>query len=621
MTLTSQQAEGLPPELRITPPASLRIGAVIGESNGWQDFLAWDKRRQCDVALIVPAAGRRNNRPFVEERLARAGATLKLRHPGIVAVLDTGDGDNPYIVEEIVEGPSLRDVLEDQGWLEPRDALAIAAQIARALDFAHARKHIHGQLGLSDILIDERSGRVKVQGFAAAATDDDRSGIRAPETIAGDDPDGRADLFVLGSILYRCLCARPAFTARDPEALAKNILESEPRPLGELRSVLPAPVVRIVERLLSKDRRQRFQTGNALAEAIERMLPSLPELRDEAPNLLPDVPEKGELPPVRHPAGIFAAVTLAVLAAGGLYYHFGRTGGDPPENRQLDLPDPPTAAIPSIPEIVTQPRPGNLPPEALDDPARDVVQTPRPVDDAWHEVAGEINRLGCTRVETEPGWFDRDIIARFGDIRSEIPLARKLGGLGNVHEVRIWKADIDPAVCELLDLLGNRTGVADRRLLDILPPRDDFRFATGERLAVDVRAPDERSFVTVDHVAADGSVQRLWPEGGASIALVPGETVRIGGENGEGLLEVAPAAGSELLVLIASPKPLPLTVDPGATVPAYLGQLREALDKTGEDAADEDAADEDAADVLSSVLLFETSNATTGTGSATGYSD
>ncbi|MCB2012985.1 MAG: hypothetical protein KDF64_20765, partial [Geminicoccaceae bacterium] len=106
-----------------------------------------------------------------------------------------------------------------------------------------------------------------------------------------------------------------------------------------------------------------------------------------------------------------------------------------------------------------------------------------------------------------------------------------------------------------------------------------------------------------------------------SIALVPGETVRIGGENGEGLLEVAPAAGSELLVLIASPKPLPLTVDPGATVPAYLGQLREALDKTGEDAADEDAADEDAADVLSSVLLFETSNATTGTGSATGYSD
>ncbi|MEZ5825937.1 MAG: protein kinase [Geminicoccaceae bacterium] len=592
-------AEGLPPDLGIEPPAALRIGGKIVEEGGWQSYLAWDKRKHGDVALIVPQAERRHDRIFVGERLARAEATLRLRHPGIVSVFDTGDADNPYIVEEIVEGPSLKDVLDDQGWLEPRDALAIAAQIARALDFAHARKQTHGQLGLSDILIDERTGRVKLQGFASSPAGEDWNGIRAPEVLAGSDVDGRADLFTLGALLYRSLSARPAFTARDPQGLARAIIEKDPRPLSELRPVLPVEVVRIVERLLSKDRRSRYQTGNALAETIERMLPTLPELKDEPPNLLPDAYEAVQGRNRRTSTGVFAATTIAMLVAGGLYYAYGPGGRTDKGREDRDrLPNPSITAIPSIPEIVSRPREATSGDGSPDDQGALAGATPTPADAAWLAVAREVNRLGCARAETEPGWFEREIVVRFGRSSSEIDLARQIGTLSDASEARIWKVEADTETCALLDLLGTATTVADRRLIQLLPHRDNYAYSAKEWLAIEAQTPRGNLQMRVDRIDASGRVTRIWPEDGTSRSPGKGETIRIGGGETAGLLEVAAPYGTELLVLLASPRPLAIDEDTNSGpvgIDVYRERLEQAFEKAGADA-----------DIISSVLIFET---------------
>ncbi|MCB1970897.1 MAG: DUF4384 domain-containing protein [Geminicoccaceae bacterium] len=593
MTNHEPPAERLDPGV---PLPSYRIDSLIDEEGGWRIFRAWDLKRECGALVLVPGIDKRFDRPLIAGHLARAEAIMKLRHPGIVAIHDLGTIDTPFIAEEIVDGPSLKNVLDDQGWLEPRDALAIIAQIARALDFAHARKQHHGLLGINDIVIDERSGRVKLKGFVSVGDTNELHLIRSPEYLMGNDIDGRSDLFMLGAILYRLLAARFPFSGRDPKTVARLIIESEPRPLGELRPALPPGVIRIVDRLLAKDRRERFQTGNAVAEAIERMLPSLGLLRDEPPQIVPEAVTPRRPLSRPHPAGALVAVSIAAIIAGITYYAYNK---DDPPNGEVragrTLPAPPTSAIPSIPEIVSLPR-GDATgsPESVPDD-RAMLPTPAPVDDQWLSVTDKINRLGCTRVESEPGWFDRQIIAYSGSSVTAGTVAEHLGGLNDTSEVRIDSTPLNSTFCSVLDVLAAKTVVADRRLLELLPANPTYDFNDGEILSLGIHAPDFSSHVVVDYIGADGMAQRLWPSDEDRI-LSAGDELRLGDGDEPFSLEVTPPFGDELLVLLASTKPiLPLANIPTMSAGRYLAELESALDKLSHDA-----------EVISSVIILHT---------------
>jgi len=208
-----------------------------------------------------------------------------------VRIYDTGREDGiVWLVMELVEGPSLRDVLLRR---EPLDAVVVGAlgeQIARALAAAHAQGIVHRDIKPANVLIAD-DGTVKVTDFGIAKA---LSGVDAtltnpgtvmgtaayvaPEQLEGDDIDARADVYALGVVLYEALVGRPAFSGDTPAATAAMRLTYELLPPRRSRSDVPEELDEIVTRATRRDRSARYADGQALADALTPLLSSRPSL-------------------------------------------------------------------------------------------------------------------------------------------------------------------------------------------------------------------------------------------------------------------------------------------------------------------------------------------------------
>ncbi|WP_159062452.1 serine/threonine-protein kinase, partial [Streptomyces caniscabiei] len=189
------------------------------------------------------------------QREARAAA--RVRHPGVVAVHDVAEVDGrPLIVMELVDGPSLDDVLNDRGLLDPREAAAIGAKVMDALAAAHRVGVLHRDVKPGNILLD-RSGRVVLTDFGIAtmenpgdgsATHLTRSGelvgsldYLAPERAQGNDPGPASDVWALGATLYAAVEGSSPFRRTSTWSTLTAIVSDalpEPRRAGPLGPVL-----------------------------------------------------------------------------------------------------------------------------------------------------------------------------------------------------------------------------------------------------------------------------------------------------------------------------------------------------------------------------------------------
>lgn len=219
--------------------------------------------------------------PTVVERFrreARAASSLPRAH--VVAVHDTGtDGDLHFLVLEYVEGPTLAEVLRDQGPLPPGRVVEITRQVGTALAAAHRRGLVHRDVKPSNILFD-RQGRVRVTdfGLARAASDvtittpDAALGslpYLAPEQARGGEVDPRADVYALGCVVYEMLTGRPPFTADAPAAVLFHHLRTAPTPPSRHRPGLPRALDPAVLALLVKDPADRPGDMAAAVAALE----------------------------------------------------------------------------------------------------------------------------------------------------------------------------------------------------------------------------------------------------------------------------------------------------------------------------------------------------------------
>ena len=149
---------------------------------------------------------------------ASRGSRRSLDHPNVIPVYEAGEADDRlFIAMRYVEGTDLEALLRREGPLEPARALAIAAQVADALDAAHARGLVHRDVKPSNVLLDRQDGRehVYLADFGLTQSVSDRgptdghsSGTVdyvAPEQIRGDEVDGRADIYALGCVLFEAL--------------------------------------------------------------------------------------------------------------------------------------------------------------------------------------------------------------------------------------------------------------------------------------------------------------------------------------------------------------------------------------------------------------------------------
>lgn len=208
------------------------------------------------------------------ERDARAAASLS--HPNVIALYDAGVEDGiAFLVEEHVDGSTLRELLRAEGPPPPRRAAELASQVAAALAAAHARGLVHG--GLEPGVIMVTSGwRAKVTGFAVGrpapggAVADAR--YVSPEQALGQPVDRRSDLYSLGCVLYELLTGTAPFTGATPVTILYQHVREDPTPPGVLNPELPAELEAVTMTALAKAPGNRYQTADELRHDLEAAL-------------------------------------------------------------------------------------------------------------------------------------------------------------------------------------------------------------------------------------------------------------------------------------------------------------------------------------------------------------
>jgi serine/threonine-protein kinase len=194
---------------------------------------------------------------------------------------------------ELIDGLPLADVLEKNKQLPIRDAVRIGVQLARALDYAHGRGIVHRDIKPGNIMVLKDGRTVKVTDFGIAHIDDggnQRTQVGAvlgtpqymsPEQTRGDKLDGRSDLFSAGIVLYQMIAGERPFRGDSLVAIATKIANDTATPLTQLRPDAPAALRRIVDRCLAKTPAQRYQSGQELADALQKVLADIDEAARE----------------------------------------------------------------------------------------------------------------------------------------------------------------------------------------------------------------------------------------------------------------------------------------------------------------------------------------------------
>jgi serine/threonine-protein kinase len=218
----------------------------------------------------------------VAERFFKeAEAVGRLDHPNIVTVYDAGkEHDLAYIAMDYVPGASLDSHIGKPDLLPVWEVLEIAAQVADALDYAHKRNVVHRDIKPGNIMYDRDSGVAKITDFGVARlldTSRTRTGTilgspsyMSPEQVAGKKTDGRSDLFSLGVTVYQLLSGSLPFKGDSVATLMYQIANQKTPPVRKVRSDLPISISRLINKSLQKNAASRFESGEAMANAIRK---------------------------------------------------------------------------------------------------------------------------------------------------------------------------------------------------------------------------------------------------------------------------------------------------------------------------------------------------------------
>ncbi|WP_324717676.1 Stk1 family PASTA domain-containing Ser/Thr kinase [Carboxydochorda subterranea] len=265
-----------------------RLIRPVGEGGMAVVYRAVDELLGRPVAVKILRPQFAGDREFVERFRREAQAAASLSHPNVVQIFDVGrDNGSHYIVMELVDGKSLKQILQEHTRLDPVAAVAVTLAVAKALSHAHRHGLIHRDIKPHNILV-TTEGLVKVADFgiarAASATSLTDSGTVlgsvhyfSPEQARGQSIGVASDLYSLGIVLYEMLTGHVPFTADSPIAVAIRQIHDPVPPIRDQVPGVPPQLERTVMHLLAKDPARRPASADALYEELRRAIPEAEE--------------------------------------------------------------------------------------------------------------------------------------------------------------------------------------------------------------------------------------------------------------------------------------------------------------------------------------------------------
>ena len=256
-----------------------RLDERIASGGMGSVYAATDQRLQRTVAVKLLKEGLAEDPTFIERFRREARAAGALSHPNIAGVYDFGDDDSRhYMVMELANGKDLARVLREDGPMEADRATNIAAQIAAALEHAHAAGVVHRDIKPPNVIVDGND-KVKVTDFGIARAAGDATLTAtgsvlgsahyiSPEQAGGAEVGPASDIYSLGIVLYEMLTGTVPFTGDSIIAVAmRHVSDDVPAP-SELRSDIPAHLDGVVQRATAKDPRDRYRSAAELRSAL-----------------------------------------------------------------------------------------------------------------------------------------------------------------------------------------------------------------------------------------------------------------------------------------------------------------------------------------------------------------
>ena len=260
------------------------ISGVIGVGGMGVVLKAHDPSLERVVAVKVMAPGLANNERARKRFAREAKAAAAVLHPNVVPIYSVSSDDEiPHLVMAYVRGGSLQTRLDKQGPLPLVEVLRLGSQIAAGLNAAHEQGLVHRDIKPENILLEEGVERVTITDFGLARAVDDNSvtqlgGIAgtpqymSPEQARGDQIDQQSDLFSLGSVLYALCTGRPPFRDETSYGVMRKIIDEEPTPIRELNSKIPVWMASLIERLMAKEKSNRFSSSKEVHELLDGCL-------------------------------------------------------------------------------------------------------------------------------------------------------------------------------------------------------------------------------------------------------------------------------------------------------------------------------------------------------------
>src|SRR4051794_8690695 len=272
--------------IAVTGVPGYRVEALIGRGGMGDVYRAVDERLGRPVALKVLNDGVASDERYRARLLEESRRAASLDHPNVVPVYEAGEADGRlFLAMRYVPGTDLKALLRREGVLAPRRALAIAAQVADALDAAHRRGLVHRDVKPSNVLLDQADGRehayladfglTQSMSELVPAADGRFTGTVdyvAPEQIRGDAVDGRADEYGLACLVFECLTGTVPYRGASGLGALFAHLEAPLPEVGERRVGLPPDLDAVFARGLAKDPGDRFATCGEFVEAARAAL-------------------------------------------------------------------------------------------------------------------------------------------------------------------------------------------------------------------------------------------------------------------------------------------------------------------------------------------------------------